>query len=425
MLTPGANIVCSDVQLPTAVGTAQDFQWCRSGKDPNLDLQTARGYFSQLGSAGVRFQLEANAVFPITTFGKIWALRDVAKHGVALATLAREQVRAEITLMTHQAHATLLLAREAIRILAEARDVVRQARTRVDKDLGPEDEFDQLGGANPDRDPSDRYRVGLAEVALEERMREARRVESLSLSALWALAGTAAPRGFDVAEERLHRAQVSGGLAPVARYRELAATHRPEAKMAAAAVQLRRAEEKLARRNFLPDLGVTVGVAWARTPAADRDMSQLYYLDPWNYSRATAALALRWRFDIHNKTFDLRRARAEVRAADYQREAALLLLGRDVETAYEELRAAGHSLEQIARAVDLSWKLVVSQEQRDMVGGGNTKDLIRSLTDWYEWRFKQTEALMAHNVALARLSRAVGTALVAQPKSGAAAVHSQ
>ena len=171
-------------------------------------------------------------------------------------------------------------------------------------------------------------------------MREALKVESLALSALWALAGTAAPVGFDVADTTLDPIQLDGGLHPLRHYKSLAVETRPEAKMAAAAVKLRKVQERLARSNFLPDLGIAVSIAVARTSAADPAMSTLYYQDGFNFSRVTAALALRWRFDFHNDAFDLMASRADLRAAEHQQDAAQLLLGRDVEEAYADLLEA-------------------------------------------------------------------------------------
>lgn len=181
--------------------------------------------------------------------------------------------------------------------------------------------------------------------------------------------------------------------------------------MAAAGVQLRKAQERLARSNFLPDLGIALSVGIARTSAADSGMSTLYYLDNYNFSRVTAALALRWRFDFHNDAFDLLAARADLRAAEHQREAARLLLGRDVEEAYADLVDAETTVEIRQLGAKEAWKLVVSQEQKDTIGGGNSGELLRALEKWYKWRFAHVEAVGLHNIAAARLARAVGTPL--------------
>ena len=413
-LSPGVNIKCDDVSLPTSDGGLQDFQFCRpGGSDPNLDVQTATGYFKQLGRAGVRFAFQLDTVIPVYTFGKLKNVRKLAQAGLAVTKLQKVATEQESTLRVRQAHTTLLLARTSIGILREAKTVVDNAERRVDKDLGgSDDDFDaDPAEANSNRDPDDRIRVRLAKFELEELMHEALKVESLALSAMWALAGTAAPRGFDVVAAPLVPIKLEGGRRELAHYKELARQHRPEARMAAAGVQARKAQERLARSNFLPDLGVALSAGVARASSADAGMNTLYYIDNYNYSRVSAALALRWRFDFHNDAFDLQAARADVRAAQHQREAAQLLLGRDVEEAYADLVEAAE-IEEIRRmGAQDAWRLVISQEIRDTAGTASAAELLRALEKWYRLRFDHVEAAGQHNLAAARLARAVGTPL--------------
>jgi outer membrane protein TolC len=411
-LSPGANVQCDDLRIDDNTPDGFDFQFCRP---PNrVDIQSVKGYFSQLARAGVRVELKADILIPITTFGKFRNLKKLAEVGVALRQLQKLQVEHETVMRVHQAHATLLAAREAITILREARGIVDKAQDRIEADLGggAEDWDAEPTDANPDRDPDDLFKVRLARLDVEELMRQALKVESLALSALWALAGKAAPKGFDVEDRKLAPLPIAGELEPVAKYKELAARHRPEARMASAAVKARQFQEKLARANFLPDLGIAINLGIARSTAADMEMSELYYQDGFNFSRVTAALALRWQWDFHFKALDLQAARAASRAAAYREEAARLLLGRDVEEAYGDLVEARYDLVTYAEAMDLSWKLVVSGQQKDTVGGGNATELLRNLKQWYEKRFEHARAIQAHNEALARLSRAVGTQLV-------------
>lgn len=414
-LSPGVNIKCDDVQVQTVSAPRDftDFQFCRPGSDPNLDVQTAKGYFQQLGRAGVRFQMQFDTIIPIYTFGKIKNTRKAAEAALAMTRFQRDAAAQEIVVRVQQAYMTLLLARASKDILFEAKEVVDRAHKRVTKDLGgdPEDFDADPSDSDPGRDPDDLLKVELSAFELEELMREALKVESLALSALWALAGSAAPRGFDVADAPLVAVQLDGGVQSLAHYKRLARESRPEAKAAAAGVMARRAQERLARSNFLPDLGVSLSVALARTNAADPGMNTLYYQDAYNFSRVTAALALRWRFDFHNDAFDLVAARADVRSAENQRAAAELLLGREVEESYAEMIETA----EVARLRDQSrkraWQLVISQEQKETVGGGSTAELLRQLEKWYRLRFSQVEAIANHNIAAAKLSRAVGVPL--------------
>lgn len=423
-LAPGINTQCEDLSIQAAdpkSGELQDrdFQLCRPAG--GVDIDTVRGYFNQLSVAGVTLRFNADFVVPLYTFGKIKNGTAMARAGVALAQLAKERNRQETVLRVYQAHTALLLARESIVILDEAWTILQEAKAQIERDLGEGDDADP-DEANPDRDPADLLRVELGELTLEERMVEARKIEAVALATLWAIAGTAAPQGFDIAERSLvPDAVAGGGIQPLPHYRDLGVQQRPEAKMAAGLVELRRAGEKFARSQFLPDFGLVFSVQIAYSNKADQGMRDLHYYDRFNYRRLVAALALNWNLDFHNQYFALKKARAERREAEHQRDAARLLLGLEVEKAYRDLVEADQSVKLTSQASKKARQLVVDQQVKQTVGGGNFAELEKALVRWAEWRFKHFEAIHAHNVALAGLSRAVGASLQAKPEVAGAA----
>ncbi|MDC0720238.1 TolC family protein [Nannocystis bainbridge] len=424
-LAPGVYTRCEDVQLQTTGGADPvDFQYCRpagrNGASDIVDVDTISGYFRQLKEAGIAVRFGADFIIPVFTSGKIKHGKEMAAAGVALARLAKERARQETVLRVYQAHTALLLARESLAILDEAWKVVQEAKGQILVDLG-EDEDADPDESNPDRDPADLPRVELGELTLMERALEARKIESVALATLWTIAGEAAPVGFDIAERSLVTDGVDGGLRELPHYRDLGAQQRPEAKMAAGLVELRKAGEKFARSQFLPDFGVAVSVQISYMNQADRDMKALYYFDRYNYNRVIFAFAMNWNLDFHNSYFGLKKARAERREAEHQREAARYLLALEVEKAYRDLQHAGRSVKLTEQATRKAKQLVVDQQVKQTVGGGNFVELERALTRWAEWRFKQFEAIHAHNVALAALSRAVGSSLGVAPKATAAA----
>lgn len=426
-LMPGANITCDTFTLFPSVSEAGDvapldFQYCRSQRNENevYNLNRVTDYFSQLSKAGVRFEFKASTVIPITTFGKLINLKKLAKVGLDLKRLEQMQMEHETIVRVHQAFTTLMLARESLAILQEAEGISKKAIGRVRADLGgdSDEDWDQDLDDEPDaatnlaRDPADLFKTELAGVEIAELSLQARRIEAVSLSALWALAGRAAPRGFDISQPRQPLYAIPGGLQDVQAYKEEALRNRPEAKMAAAAVLARHHQERIARANFLPDLGILLSFGVARSNAADPNIREFYYNNSLNYSRLTIALAMRWKWDFHMKAFDLQAARAVERSATFQNEAARLLLAQEVEQAYRELVEATHDIDLEREAVDLSWKLVVAAQQKDTVGGGDAGELVKYLETWYRRRFELAEAIQHHNLAVARLSRAVGSQLV-------------
>jgi len=422
-LSPGANVECDDVYfaqtdvdgnpLSDSNGPlTQTFQYCRPGGDEDLDIQTLQGYLQQLGRAGVFVRFEAEFVVPVYTFGKIRNAKKLAQIGVALAQLERQATRQQTVLQVYQAHAALQLSRESLVILDEAYKVLEKERSVIEKELGGgADSFDaDPSEMNPDRDPDDLVRVELASLEMAELAREARKIEATSLAALWALAGEAAPPGFDVKKVDLGLETVAGGLKASQHYKDLALKNRPEALLTEGAVKARRQQEKIARSNFFPDIGFAVktsigyGSAFEQGPA-------LYYNNRLNFSRLAFGLVMDWKLDFHNDAFDLKRARAKTRQAMSEREAAQLLLGLEVEKAYQDLTDAEADAELLGLARDKSWSLVLSEQASSTVGAGDFKDLQKALEQWARFEFRRVQAVQAYNVALAKLSRSVGVPL--------------
>ncbi len=418
-VSPGVSIQCDDVTLQQANGDSFDFQWCRPPNDSSgepVDVQTVRGYLQQLNQAGIAVRLQADFVVPIYTFGKLKTVKELAAVGVALTKLEVEATRQESLKRVAEAYAGLLLARESIRILDEGWRLLQRERKKMAPKSGAEDWESDLDGDAAQSDPKDFIRLEVGEIEIARRMREARKMEALALSALWTLAGDAAPPGFDIADAQLRPRTLEGGLKPLAHYQELAAENRPEAKAASGFVEVRKKQEKLARRNFLPDLGLAVSARYGWASAAQIEPA-LYYTGRPNFSSVTVALGLRWNLDFHNKAFELQQAAAERRRADAQREAAGRLLALEVERAYRDYRAAVDDAEFAAMARDKSWQLVVTEQQRSTVGDPDFDELRKALVAWAEYEFEHFEALQAQNVALAKLERATGVVLAASEPS--------
>ncbi len=421
ILAPGVHMKCRDINVVQGDVDAQgdisgaqnfDFQYCYSGdEDDPVDVQTIRGYFKQLDRAGVLFQFNAEALIPLFTFGKIRHLLRGSKELLALAKLKQARIQQETVLRIYQAHAALLLARESIRVLETAWKFVAKQRTKIEEDLGGRsaDSWDADPDAvNLDRDPDDMLHLELGEIELAQKMREARKIESLALSALWTIAGSAAPQGFDIAEDRLEPNPIEGGLLPLAQYKERARVQRPEAKMAAAGVRLRRLQQKMARSNFLPDLGIALRAGVGRGSNATDDVSEFYYSNRVNYSRFYVGLAMKWDLGFHQQALSLRRAKAEQREAMFKAEAAQMILGMEVEQAYRDFQLAEDDMRFTALARDKSSQLLISQQQKETVGDGNYKDIQKSLRKWAEFEFKYFEAVQRRNVAMAKLARTTG-----------------
>lgn len=421
-ISPGVNIRCDDVSLAqlgsdgapvvdpsTGNPQAFDFQYCRPGSDDDLDVQTIKGYLSQLSEAGVFIRMQAEFFVPVYTFGRLLAAKRLAKLSVVVAELEREQRRIETIRRVHQAHISLLLTRETLRILEEAWRFLQRERETLEVDLAPGFDADP-NDINDSRDPADQFELELGELELASRVRDVRALEANALAALWALAGDAAPVGFDIEAKRLNVVDLDGGLKELSEYQRMAAVHRPEARRAEAGVEALRQKEKLARSSFLPSIGVAVKATYGFGNRSDQ-VPALYYSKRLNYGSINFGLVMNWDLDFHTSTFGLRKARALRRSAQLQRDAAMQLMATELDRARRDVESALLQQSLIGEARERAWSLVLDQRAKRSIGSGDFNKLRSSLRQWAEYEFKRLEAIAAHNIAVARLSRAVGVSL--------------
>lgn len=421
-LSPGVNIQCDDVSLAqlgadgaplldpsTGNPQAFDFQYCRPGAGDDLDVQTIKGYLSQLSEAGVFIRMQAEFFVPIYTFGRILSAKRLAKLGLVVAELEREQRRIDTMRQVYQAHASLLLARETLQVLNEAWRFLQRERDSIEADLQPAFDADP-NDVDSSRDPADQFELELGELELASRVRDVRVVEANALAGLWVLAGDAAPLGFDIAADRLEPVELDGGLKTLTEYQRMAAVHRPEARLAEAGVEAMRQREKLARSSFLPSLGFAVKATYGFGNRAEQ-VPALYYSKRLNYGSISFGLVMNWDLDFHTSTFGLRKARALRKSAQLQRDAAVQLMASEIDRTRRAVEAALEQQSIIASARDRSWSLVLDQRAKQSVGSGDFNKLRSSLRQWAEYEFKRLQAVASHNTAVARLSRAVGVSL--------------
>lgn len=396
-LSPGANIACDDIMLATTQpGTPHRFQYCRARSDANLDLNRVGDYLRDIQNAGISLRLEGDLLIPISSMGKGLAIKDAAKAGVALAALNALRVAQDTSLQTKQAYLAVELAQNSMEIIQEAWSILKRHQQKL--------------AANEDDDPEALPRVELAQIEVARRAQQLRRIEGSARAALWALAGESAPEYFAIRTKSLELWRLPQGLASREYYHRLAQSSRPEALMAKSQLRLRRAQEKLAKRQYLPDLGLIVGFRLGYANKADVPRER-YYDNRANFSAIYAGLGLRWEFVPSLRIFGLHRARAQTREAYADRDSARRWVALEVDRAYDELRVALEEVELSEMAISRARRLIATQEAKASVGEADFEKLNRSLESWAKLEFERLSAISRHNAAVAKLSRAVGQPL--------------
>lgn len=396
-LSPGLNIACDDIPLATKDPNQQlTFQYCRARSDAGLDLNRVGDYLKDIKNAGIAVRVQGDLLIPISTLGKGLALREAARAGVALAGLDALRVSQEHTLQAQQAYLALQLTQDSLVILQEAWSILKNHHARVK--------------SNSKSSPQDLPRIELAQLEVVTRTQELYRLQANARSALWALAGDAAPSNFGITSTPLSLWTLDDGLQTREYYYQTAILNRPEALMAQSQIRLRHAQERFAKRQFLPDLGIMVGFRMGYANKADVPRER-YYDNRANFSALWAGLGVRWEFVPSVRIFGLHRARAQTDAAYAQRDAAMRWVKLEVDRSLDELTSAQKTVKLTEMAIARARRLIAAQEAQATIGEADFEKLSRTLERWAKLEFERLAAISRHNQAMAKLSRAVGKPL--------------
>jgi outer membrane protein TolC len=351
---------------------------------PNSDapLQAQMGFAWQLGAEGL---------IPLWTFGKITNLWDAAEAQVKVGEHEVQKEKNQVKLDVRRAYYGVKLARDALAL-------VRDALKQLDKHIPALEEKVENG----DADEVDLFKLRLNRVDLEARESEARKQEAIALAGLRFLTGTP---NAGVPDEPLTR--VMHQLGPLPRYLAAARLYRPEVNMARAGVLAREAQVRLEPARYFPDIGLGLSARFSSAPYVT-DQTNPFVKDTANYTSYGAGIVFRYKLDILPQISRVEQARAtleEIRATERY---ALGGVGWEVEQAFRDAEDAARRLEAYSRATTLAKRWLVKVQQGIEVGTYEDKDIIDPAKEYALKRFSQMTATFDYNMAVAKLAQVTG-----------------
>ena len=352
---------------------------------PNTDVALTR-------NMALAWQIGIEGAIPLWTFGKITNLWDAAEADVSVGQHAVKKEKNDVKLAVRRAFYGAQLARDSLALMHDATKRIDKYLDRLAKRVeeGEGDEIELL-----------KLRMHRAE--LDARESEARRQEQVALGGLRFLTGV---RGsFDIPDEPLEK--VAHTLGPLPRYLSAARLFRPEVNMARAGVLARRAQLRLERARYYPDLGLGVSAKWARAAEVE-DQRNPYVRDNANYLSYGAGLVLRWKLDFLPTSARVAHANAQLEEMRATERFALGGVGVEVEQAFAEAQDAARRLDAYARATHYAKQWLVKVQQGIDVGTFEDEDIVDPAKEYAMKRFAQMSATFDYNVAMARLALATG-----------------
>jgi outer membrane protein TolC len=346
---------------------------------------------------GVFTRTQLNLVQPVYTFGKISAGVRAARSGIEASRSREEGLVAELELNVRKAYWAVKLAREILDTINEGVPNLDSAQERIQKELST-----GKGSATP----TDKYRLAVVRADVNTRMSEAQKLSRTAQAGLRALIGPEAPSNLEVDAEPLEAVDVA--VRPLPSYEEQARLSRPEVQALNYLVTSKRALADFERRKLFPDLVLIGTAAFAFANTIDNPRNA-FANDNFNTLSFGLAAALRMPLDIGVRKARAQRVYAEAEEAYQRRREALGGILFEIQRAHSDLIEAQerHKALQAGERAGKSWVTTVSQNFA--AGLAETKDFADALVNFFTFRIRNLQSVYDLNIAVAALSRAVGS----------------
>jgi outer membrane protein len=315
---------------------------------------------------------------------------------VAVQTAGADRKRADLVLRVKELYYGLLLVRQLFDAAVESRDDLKDARAKL---------LEKIDAGSEEVSYNDLYKLDTFAFKVDQGLHRVEKEMALARSAFRMTLGLAPADSFDVAAEGLEQETVEVG--PLDVYVTGALKDRPELRQLSAGIEARRAQMRLDRSEYYPQvfLGGQVKVGFA--PNRDR-VSGPYVTDNFNVRQAGAVIGLQ-----QSLSFGLTGARVASARAEYQRLLAARKAAEDgisleVERVYRDLTEAGANVESAEKGLKASRSWMVAARDAFNAGLGESKEMVDAFKTYGEMRVDYFKAIFDYNRAAAALERVTG-----------------
>jgi outer membrane protein TolC len=366
---------------------------------PGTAAQSAEEQYRglKLSDVSMAFLGELTVIQPIYTFGKISWRGEAADHGLRARQAQTRMQRSDIALEVARIYEGYLLARDAGRFLDETihwiGSTLEGAQQKVEQSVGSVTERDVL-----------RLQAALGLAWMGMHQAEAGMAQARAGLVAYLDLRPDEPLTFAEAELR-----PVGALPPdLASLVTTANLRRPEIAALHEGQDALNALAHAEAAGLAPDVFIMAFVSAAYTPGRDW-LQTRFVVDPLNHFTPGALIGLRWQFQG-----DMAAARAQEQTAHAE---ALKRIGEwahdgipaEIRRAYEDASRARRDIDQGTTAVVHAKQWMVQASADYAVGFLDIREVSDAVEAYVTLRTAVLKARFDHNVAMAALSKAIGT----------------
>ncbi len=338
--------------------------------------------------------MEFAAILPLYTFGKLQAVKDMARAGVEVGEAQVNIVAGQLQVTLARAYLGVQLAQSLEDIIREGEQYLVRARKYLE-DLRDKD--------SKDYDDVDLLRLKVVEADVASRRLELDRGRDLGLAGLVQLTGLPEERAKLL--PKLKRFVIEDK--PLDHFLQLALVNRPELKVLAAVMKVQQGRVDLEQARFFPDFFVGFYYSLSRSWVIEEQGSPFAY-DPFNTWGAGGGFGLEWKFDLADRMGSLDEQQANLRAMQAQSMALLQKVDLEVRDAYSSLvqQREAIKLHEMAFKAARGWTIAKLDLYEN--GFAELRDLTDALKEFFTRKLNLEMAVMEYNLAAVRLAVACG-----------------
>lgn len=346
---------------------------------------------------GPYFEISVQAAQPITTFGRVTALRRAARSGIEAREAGINVRRAEVAGEVYRYYYGVLLARELLDILSDASDKIGLVRDKV-RTL--------LGEGSSKVTTVDLMKIDVYSFELERKRIEAGKSIRLALAALRRALGIPHDTPLDIVNTPLR--PVPERVPSLDSLEGLAFSRRPELAQVRAGVEGRRQQLIAAEAERWPTPFIGAEFSYRVAPGRELLTENPFVGDGYNGLGLRAAFGLQYTLDLSGREARIRRARLAYREMLRKQEWARASIALEVEKAYLENEEAAQNSTLGLKSRRAGRALLVQTAERYDIGVASTRDLLEAYAAYLKSQSDYYQTLYDHYLAVAALYRTIG-----------------